>query len=81
MEHSINDRLTIALTINGKIIAVSISHDMHDYPKLQNTIWNEGKSKFIIYEKKQIEEVEDYLYKSNYERGVAVYANYAGVLP
>jgi hypothetical protein len=36
LEQSILDKLAISLTLNGKIIAVSLNHDMHDYPKLQN---------------------------------------------
>jgi hypothetical protein len=54
LEQSILDKFAIALTLNGKIIAVSLNHDMHDYPKLQNIPWAESQAKFIVFERKYV---------------------------
>jgi hypothetical protein len=55
LEQSILDNFAIALTLSGKMIAVSINHDMYDYPRLQNTLWAEGQSKIIAFERRYIE--------------------------
>ncbi len=55
LQQSILDNFAIALTLKGRLIAVSLNHDMHDYPKLQNIPWAEGQSKFIVFERKYVE--------------------------